>query len=71
MEGKNGISIKLDAILVTEFIPYVSASKDDWADAVVNKPAAKVQEAVQPTRPSAVSVPPTYSKDEVEDDLPF
>lgn len=70
MEGKNGISIKLDAILLTEFIPYVSASKDEWADAVVNKPAAKVQEPVQPSRPS-VSVPPTYSKDEVEDDLPF
>ena len=71
MEGKNGISIKLDAILLTEFIPYVSTSKDDWADAVVNKPVVKVQAPVQPSVQKPVEVPPTYSTDEIEEDLPF
>lgn len=68
MEGKNGISIKLDAILLTDFIPYVSASKDDWADAVIATSPAQPKPALQ--KPIAVPQP-IHSQTEPDDDLPF
>lgn len=68
-DGDKGISIKLDAVQLTTFIPYVSANVDEWAGSVVNRPATSNQVAAK-----TVVAPPSTTKVAVDadiDDLPF
>lgn len=62
-DGINGISIKLDAVLVKDFIPYVSTNKDEWAALAEDSPVTKPIVNTSST--------PVATKTEEEDDLPF
>lgn len=64
-EGENGISIKLDAIQLTTFIPYVNTGVDEWAGSVINRPTAT------PTQPVVAKVVAPKAVVDMDDDLPF
>jgi hypothetical protein len=69
LEGENGISIKLNAILLKTLVPFTSKSGDDWASAAGTTFATAEKTPTSETKVASSSHSAPVEDD--DDDLPF